>query len=119
LFIAGTASVIGHASAHIGKPHRQTLEILHNLNTLIAHTERIHGVSGGQWDGEAVFKVYVRHPEHFERVRDILKERLPAHVQILYLQGEMCRRELLVEIEGILDLEMTHVASHTESPTHQ
>jgi chorismate lyase / 3-hydroxybenzoate synthase len=119
LLIAGTASVVGHASAHIGKPHTQTLEILDNLNTLITHTEQIHGIGCEQWDEEAVFKVYVRHPEHFERVRDILKEHLPSHVQILYLQGEMCRRELLVEIEGILGLEMTHVASQTESPTHQ
>jgi chorismate lyase / 3-hydroxybenzoate synthase len=119
LLIAGTASVVGHASAHIGKPHTQTLEILDNLNTLITHTEQIHGIGCEQWDEEAVFKVYVRHPEHFERVRDILKEHLPSHVQILYLQGEMCRMELLVEIEGILGLGMTHVASQTESPTHQ
>jgi len=119
LLIAATASVVGHASAHIGKPHTQTLETLHNLNVLITHTEQIHGIGRGQWDGEAVFKVYIRHPEHFERVRDILKERLPSHVQILYLQGEMCRRELLVEIEGILGLEMTHVANQTKSPAHE
>ena len=119
LFIAATGSVVGHVSAHIGKPLTQTLEILLNLNALITHTEQIYGIGRGEWGGVAVFKVYVRQPEHFERVRDILKERLPSHVQILYLQGEMCRRELLVEIEGILGLEMTHVASQTESPAHE
>ena len=49
LLIAGTASVVGHISAHIGKPQKQTLEILHNLTTLIAHTEQLHGAD--QSDG--------------------------------------------------------------------
>ena len=31
LFIAGTASVVGHASQHVGMPYQQTLETLHNL----------------------------------------------------------------------------------------
>jgi len=119
LFISGTASVVGHVSAHIGNPYTQALETLHNVNTLIAHTEQLHGVRRGQWTGKSVFKVYIRDPEHFERIRDILKERLPSRVQILYLQGEMCRRELLVEIEAILELEMPHVASHREVPAHE
>ncbi|MEP6936283.1 MAG: hypothetical protein ABI988_20460, partial [Nitrospirota bacterium] len=98
LLIAGTASVVGHASVHIGEPYQQTLEILHNLNALITQTEQRHGITRGQWDGQALFKIYIRHPEHFETVRDILKEQLPSHTQVLYLQGEMCRSELLLEI---------------------
>jgi hypothetical protein len=35
-------------------------------------------------------------------VRDILKQQQPVYTQVLYLQGEICRSELLVEIEGIL-----------------
>ncbi|MEP7153602.1 MAG: hypothetical protein ABI856_18020 [Nitrospira sp.] len=117
LLIAGTASVVGHASVHIGEPYQQTLEILHNLNTLITQTEQRHGVTRGQWDGQALFKIYIRHPEHFETVRDILKEQLPSHTQILYLQGEMCRSELLLEIEGVLGQEKTIDVRQTESPT--
>jgi len=102
LLIAGTASVIGHVSAHVGDPHQQTLEIIRNLHALIAHTERLNGVTRGQWYGQALFKVYIRHSEHFSVIRDILREQLPAHTQLLYLQGEMCRSELLLEIEGVL-----------------
>jgi len=35
----------------------------------------------------------------FETIRNILEEQLPAHTQLLYLQGEMCRSDLLLEIE--------------------
>lgn len=116
LFIAGTASVVGHVSKHIGEPHQQTMEIIQNLNALITHTEQRHGLTRGQWYGQALFKVYIRHPEHFATVRDILDEQLPSHTQVLYLQGEMCRSELLVEIEGILSQEPTIDVSQTVSP---
>ena len=117
LLIAGTASVVGHVSEHIGEPHKQTLETIHNLNALITHTEQLHGVTRGQWYGQALFKIYIRHPEHFATVSDILKEQLPSHTQVLYLQGEMCRSELLLEIEGILGQEKTIDVSQTVPPT--
>jgi len=116
LLISGTASVVGHVSAHIGDPGKQTLEIIHNLNVLIAQTEQLHGVTRGQWCAQALFKVYIRHPEHFATIRDILKEQLPSHTQVLFLQGEMCRSELLLEIEGILGQEKTIDLSQTVSP---
>jgi chorismate lyase / 3-hydroxybenzoate synthase len=116
LLIAGTASVVGHVSEHIGDPHKQTLEIIHNLNALITQTEELHGVARGQWCGQALFKIYIRHPEHFAEIHDILNEQLPSHSQVLYLQGEMCRSELLLEIEGILGQEKTIDLSQTESP---
>jgi chorismate lyase/3-hydroxybenzoate synthase len=113
LLISGTASVVGHVSAHIGDPGKQTLEIIHNLNALIAQTEHLHGVTRGQWCGQALFKIYIRHPEHFATVCNILKEQLPSHTQVLYLQGEMCRSELLLEIEGILSQEKSTNVNHT------
>ena len=117
LLIAGTASVVGHVSEHIGEPHQQTLETIHNLNALIAHTEQLHGLTRGQWYDQALFKIYIRHPEHFATIRDILKDQLPSHTQVLYLQGEMCRSELLLEIEGMLVQEKTIDVSHTVSAT--
>jgi chorismate lyase/3-hydroxybenzoate synthase len=118
LFIAGTASVVGHASQHVGKPYQQTLETLHNLNVMITHAEQLHEVTRGQLHRQAIFKVYIRHPEHVSTVSKILKQQLPAHTQILYLQGEMCRSELLLEIEGILAQEKTIGVNQTVSPTH-
>jgi chorismate lyase/3-hydroxybenzoate synthase len=117
LLISGTASVVGHVSVHIGEPHKQTLEIIHNLNALITQTEQLHGITRGQWYGRALFKIYIRHLEHFATIRDILKEQLPSHIQVLYLQGEMCRSELLLEIEGILSQENTIDVSQTVSPS--
>ncbi len=116
LLIAGTASVVGHVSEHIGEPYKQTMEIMHNLNALLTHTEQLYGITRGQWYGQALFKIYIRYPEHFATIRDILREQLPSHTQVLYLQGEMCRSELLLEVEGILGQEKNIDVSQTESP---
>jgi chorismate lyase/3-hydroxybenzoate synthase len=116
LLISGTASVVGHVSRHIGEPHQQTLEILHNLTALITHTEQLHGVTRGQWYGQALFKIYIRHQEHFATISGILKEQLPLHTRVLYLQGEMCRSELLLEIEGILAQKKSIEVSQTVLP---
>jgi len=105
LLISGTASVVGHRSVHLCEPYKQILEIIHNLNTLIGQTERLHRDTRGQWIREAVFKIYIRQPEHFATIRDIFEEQLPSDAQVLYLQGEMCRSELLVEVEGVLSQE--------------
>lgn len=113
LLIAGTASVVGHMSEHIGEPHKQTMEIVHNLIALITHTEQLHGVTRGQWGEQAFFKIYIRYPEDFTTVRDILNEQLPFPTEVLYLQGEMCRSELLLEIEGILGQRKTIDVSQT------
>ena len=102
LLISGTASVVGHRSVHICEPYKQILEIIHNLNALIGHTERLHSGTRGRWSRGAVFKIYIRQPEHFATIRDIFEERLPSDAQVLYLQGEMCRSELLAEVEGLL-----------------
>ena len=105
LFISGTASVVGHRSVHICEPYKQILEIIHNLNTLIGHTERLRRGTRGRWSRGAVFKIYIRQPEHFATIRDIFEEQLPSDAQVLYLQGEMCRSELLAEVEGALSQE--------------
>ena len=102
LFIAGTASVVGHSTRHTGKPWQQTLETLHNLRALITHTEQLQGITPGQPYRRHLLKVYIRHPEHLSTVDDVLKQEAPVDTQVLYLQGEMCRSDLLLEIEGIL-----------------
>lgn len=116
LLISGTASVVGHVSEHIGKPDQQTLEVLHNLNALMTHTEQLHGVTRAQWSRQSLFKIYIRQPEHFAKIRDILNEHLPFNAQTLYLQGAMCRSELLLEVEGILSQDLTIDVSQTASP---
>jgi chorismate lyase/3-hydroxybenzoate synthase len=101
LYISGTASIIGHETRHVGDVQAQLDEILRNLEALLtqaADTARTPFQAG---DGEMFLKVYIRHHEDFVPVRERLRQRLGAHPSVLYLQGELCRSDLLVEIEAV------------------
>jgi chorismate lyase/3-hydroxybenzoate synthase len=102
LYIAGMASVVGHASRHVGLPEEQTRETMQNLRALLGHAEgaaRMH-FSGAQ--SAALYKVYVRDAAHLAKVRKALRIGPLSSEQVLFLQGELCRKELLVEIEGLI-----------------
>jgi chorismate lyase/3-hydroxybenzoate synthase len=94
LAISGTAAVVGHASAHEGDTAAQLGEILVNLEALLASA----GMPAG-FDTQAPLKAYVRHPGDAPRVRALLQQRLPG-VPVLLLHGDVCRSELLVELDG-------------------
>jgi len=94
LAISGTAAVVGHASAHEGDLAAQLEEILVNLEALLASA----GMPAG-FDTHAPLKAYVRRPADAPRVRELLQQRLPG-VPVLLLHGDVCRSELLVELDG-------------------
>lgn len=94
LAISGTAAVVGHASAHVGDLEAQLNETLTNLAALLASADMPAG-----FDTHSPLKAYVRHPADAPRVREILQQRLPG-VPVLMLHGDVCRSELLVELDG-------------------
>ena len=94
LAISGTAAVVGHASAHHDDLDAQLEETLVNLEALLASADMSAG-----FDTQSPLKAYVRHGADAARVHDFLQQRLPG-VPVLLLHGDICRGELLVEIDG-------------------
>jgi len=104
LFIAGTASIVGHATQHQGDPVKQTLETLSNIEAIL---NRVRHESQKSWDAkfpEGILKVFVRNQADLHAVREVLDGHEYGKATILYVLGEMCRKELLVEIEGMWNL---------------
>lgn len=102
LFISGTASVVGHESRHMGLPETQTLETVDNLRALMAHADELWGTARSHQPPRGRYKVYVRQPDHLAAIQQALSVPLFSSSRIVYLQGDLCRRELLVEIEGVV-----------------
>lgn len=100
LFISGTASILGHASVHVGDTAAQTEETLRNVAALLGACGDTVGVPLTLAD-LALVKVYLRAVGDDNLVRARLTAALPAGVPVLYLQAEICRSDLLLEIEGI------------------
>jgi chorismate lyase / 3-hydroxybenzoate synthase len=94
LAISGTAAIVGHTSTHEGDIDAQLNETLTNLEALLTTA----GMPAG-FDTHSPLKAYVRHPTDAPRVHAILQQRLPG-VPVLLMHGDVCRQELLVEIDG-------------------
>lgn len=94
LAISGTAAVIGHASHHRHDVAAQADEAFANLETLLQRSDM------RAFDANSPLKVYVRNGEEVRAVEAALARHLDASVPRLLLQGDICRRELLVEIDG-------------------
>lgn len=102
LYVSGTASIVGHASTHIGDVHGQLQETLRNINNLLRHTATKKNIAGK--NKPILLKVYLRDAADLEVVRNTITEHFGIQTPILYLEGDICRRELLLEIEGIYDI---------------
>jgi enamine deaminase RidA (YjgF/YER057c/UK114 family) len=99
LFISGTASIVGHETIHPGDVSAQARETLANLDALLEEANRVVGTPRYSLDA-LKFKVYVRRPRDLDAIQRVLSASLRPAAPILYLQADVCREELLVEIEA-------------------
>jgi len=100
--ISGTASVIGHQTHHENQVADQLRESLRNVRSLLDEGHRLMGDARAQLDGDGILKVYIRDPEDYEQIRATLEAESPADIPRIYLQGDICRENLLTEIDGIV-----------------
>jgi enamine deaminase RidA (YjgF/YER057c/UK114 family) len=100
LFISGTASIVGHRTVHAGDVAAQTRETLVNIEALLDEANRVSGTSRFGLESLA-YKVYVRNSADLPLIQSQLHSALGRNPQVVYLQADICRQDLLVEIEAI------------------
>ncbi|MGA7539898.1 MAG: hypothetical protein WBW93_14145, partial [Steroidobacteraceae bacterium] len=100
LFISGTASIVGHRTLHVGDPRAQAREALINIEALLEEAARRPGVGPLRLESLA-YKVYVRDPRELPAIRAELESAVGTRAALLYLQADICRRDLAVEIEAV------------------
>ncbi|WP_018153054.1 chorismate transformation enzyme, FkbO/Hyg5 family [Leeia oryzae] len=98
LFVSGTASIVQHQTVHAGDVAAQTRETLTNIQTLLAEANRQTGQALFALPG-LQYRVYVRHRQDYDTVRDIV-DTITGKAPALYVQADVCRQDLLVEIEA-------------------
>ncbi|HEY5553124.1 MAG TPA: hypothetical protein VIK52_14620 [Opitutaceae bacterium] len=102
VFISGTAAIRGHETV---APQSTRMQLEYALENL-AEISRACGLGAGVDKGGPAarhFKVYVRHAEDQPLVAAMLQRELfTAADNVSYLQAEICRAPLLVEIEASL-----------------
>lgn len=99
LFISGTASIVGHQTLHDGDVAAQTRECLHNIAAVVVEAKRQAPGANFRLDALA-YKVYVRRIEDLPAVRREMAQFIGGPVPAIFLQADVCRSGLLVEIEA-------------------
>ena len=84
---------------------RQTEETLANVAAVVDAANALSTIGPGAHRVDALdCTVYVRHPKDLPTVREVLARRLgadaPALRNAIYLRADVCRADLLVEIEA-------------------
>ena len=99
LFISGTASIVGHQTLHHDDVRAQTRECLQNIAAILAEANRQAPEAGFRLETLA-YKVYVRQAEDMETVRSEMAHAIGDALSAIFLQADVCRADLLVEIEA-------------------
>ncbi len=102
-WISGTASIVNSESLHLGDIARQTEQTIDNIEKLISATNfELHGVkgAGATLQDIAKLRVYIKRPEDYAQCKVVCKNRFGS-IPIICAVADVCRSELLVEIEGL------------------
>lgn len=102
VFVSGTAAIRGHATIAPGDLTAQLDCTVENLRLIgeTADTGKNLGTDAG-W--QRTFKIYLRHPSDLARVQTHLRRTLLRDGDVAtFLQADLCRGDLLVEIEAVL-----------------
>jgi chorismate lyase/3-hydroxybenzoate synthase len=93
LFISGTSSIVGHRTLHAGDPAAQSRETLTNIEALLAQIPEFTLA-------DLAYKIYVRHAADLPLVQREVDAAIGTAAPRIYLQADVCRAELAVEIEA-------------------
>lgn len=99
LMISGTASIVGHTSCHAGDPCAQLEESLVNLKGMLHLAAKAAPRIPPLLTEQSLIKVYLRDASALEGVESALRMRIPPGVPYMILEADICREDLLVEID--------------------
>lgn len=102
IYISGTAAIHNEFTLGIGDPVKQTETTIENIAGLISvENLQLTGIKKITTDPEYTFiRVYIKLQEYLDEVRMICAKRFPD-IPVHYLIADVCRDNLLVEIEGV------------------
>ncbi len=89
-YISGTAAIEGEHSLATASAEAQTLGTLHNIDQLIDSRKDI-----------TLLRIYIKNSSDYHTIKRVVEQQIEQPIASAYMLADVCREELLVEIEGI------------------
>lgn len=102
VYISGTAAIRGEQSLSGVGIVEQTVATLENIEWLCSVDNlRHYGIECSGGVSYKVFRVYLKFRSDYLVAREIIEKRYGVGLPVAYLLTDVCREELLVEVEGM------------------
>jgi enamine deaminase RidA (YjgF/YER057c/UK114 family) len=105
LLIGGTASIVGEHSRHHGDPAAQVEETMKNLAAVIGQATGTTEPAGTRLASLVDLRIYIVRATDAETIRALVHSRCPRARRVEVNLACLCRPELLVEIEGVAEVQ--------------
>jgi enamine deaminase RidA (YjgF/YER057c/UK114 family) len=101
LNISGTASIMGHDTIGIGDVEKQTQVTINNIIKLTGQKRIEQNVTNTNtdWGKFILLRVYIKNQDDFSKVKMLCMKQFPG-VPAIFIESDICRDNLLVEIEA-------------------
>lgn len=100
LFISGTASVVGHETHHVDDSIGQLHESALNIKQLLKEAQQLTGTIANKPQKQMLLKIYLRQAEELAQINEQINTLFEPDTPRIYLQADICRQDLLLEIDG-------------------
>ena len=101
LLFSGTASIMGQDTIGIGDVEKQTQVTINNIIKLTDQKRIEQNVTdtNTDWGKFILLRVYIKNQDDFSKVKMICMKQFPG-VPAIFIESDICRENLLVEIEA-------------------
>ena len=104
IWISGTASIVNSKTLYAGDARKQAEQTLTNIELLLSQKNLArHGApgAGATLRDLAKLRVYVKRPQDYATIRRVCEKRCGKNLPVIYVVADVCRSDLLVEMEGL------------------
>ena len=105
IYVSGTASILGEKTVHVGDVKNQTLTTIENIFQLFSKENQES--LGLDFDVSEIrfshLRAYVKYNKDIPTVQEVCESKLNSNSS-LFLISDVCREDLLVEIEGVFTI---------------
>ncbi|MFJ6208613.1 hypothetical protein [Lysinibacillus sp. NPDC092081] len=103
LISSGTASVLNEDSSHINDIYKQVRQSIENLLILVSSSNLQQYSIDDSFDIQdlVLLRVYYKSDQDRDFIEEEIRKSINAKCQICFMKADICRDNLLVEIEGI------------------